>query len=180
MTVSLVGLTGKAGCGKDTLAAAAKWSRAAFADSLKEMCVTFLGLTNDMAYTQEGKAQFNPFWGMTNREILQRVGTEAMRNGFHKDVWVKILEIRIKAMLAEGKRVIVTDCRFDNEAEMIRRLGGVVFEIERPNTSVVLNSGESGHPSERGIRRDLISGVIRNDGTVDDLLERFNSLLAGI
>ena len=174
--VRLIGLVGLAGCGKDTLASQIEpdgWTRIAFADALKDMCVEYLGLSKDDAYTQEGKMRFNEFWGMTNREILQKVGTEAFRNGFHKDTWVKIAELKVKRLLSEGKKVVVTDCRFDNEAEMIIRLGGVVVQIVRSELKSVLSKEEQSHASERGVDVKYVGFAVANDGTIEEIRDNF-------
>lgn len=173
--MNIVGITGSAGSGKDTLADMIKsdgWERFAYADALKHICMDYLGLSYNDAYTQEGKTKFNEFWGMTNREILQKVGTDAMRNGFCKDVWIKIAELKLKEMLDSGKKVIVTDVRFDNEAELIESLGGCVAKIVR-NVNI-LNNAEQSHVSEKGISDDLISFVIQNNLSKEDLKTEFN------
>ena len=164
--INLIGLVGEAGSGKDTAAdymIEEGWVKFAFAQALKDMCIDYLGLSHDDAYTQEGKLKYNDFWGMTNREILQKVGTDAFRNGFHKDTWVKIAELKISNMLKSGKKVIITDCRFDNEAEMVERLGGIVMNIQRKNYQSNLTSSEKGHISEQGINEKYISRIILND-----------------
>lgn len=179
--IRLVGLVGLAGCGKDTLASQIEsdgWIRVAFADALKDMCVEFLGLSHDDAYTQEGKMRFNEFWDMTNREILQRVGTEAFRNGFHRDTWVKIAELKIRRLLAEGGKVVVTDCRFDNEAEMVARLGGVVLRVVRNGMKSTLSSSEQSHASEKGVSNEYIDGIVSNDRSISDLKDAFERAIS--
>lgn len=174
--VRLIGLVGKAGSGKDTLAdeiAADGWEKVAFADSLKRMCIDYLGLSHDDAYTQEGKMRMNPHWGMTNRTILQKVGTDAMRNGFDKDVWVKILQIRIRKMLDEGRKVVITDCRFDNEAQMVEDMGGLVVEVVRDSQSKNLSSVEQQHASENPVSRKYVAFTIDNNGEVSRLRSLF-------
>ena len=174
--IRLVGLAGAAGAGKDTIATLMVvdgWKHVAFADPLKDICIRHLGLSRDDVYTQEGKMKFNDFWGMTNREILQRVGTEAMRNGFDKDVWVKIMELRLRDMLMCGDRVFVTDCRFGNEAGLIYRLGGVVARVERPSMRSVLTRSESGHSSEGGRDDGLVSFTVVNDADIPRLKREF-------
>ena len=163
--MNIIGITGAAGSGKDTLAELIRndgWEKLAYADALKHICIDYLGLSYDDAYTQEGKARFNEFWGMTNREILQKVGTDAMRNGFHKNVWIKIAELKLKDMLSSGKKVIVTDVRFDNEAELIESLGGCVARIIRNNENGLSNK-EQAHASERGIDDKYVSFIVKND-----------------
>ena len=155
----LIGLTGFAGSGKDTLYEMIKsdgWERFAYADALKNICIDYLGLSYEDVYTQEGKVKYNEFWGMTNREILQKVGTEAFRNGFHKDTWIKIAEIKLNSFLKSGKNVIVTDVRFDNEAILIKKLGGKVFNIVR-EVETNLTAKELIHASESGISDNLLS-----------------------
>lgn len=177
--VKLIGLVGKAGCGKDTLASSIAvdgWEKIAFADSLKQMCIDYLGLSHDDVYTQEGKMRENRMWGMTNRAILQKVGTEAMRNGFDKDVWVKIAGIRIRRMLAEGKKVIVTDCRFGNECQLIEELGGIVVEVDRDVEST-LSESERQHASEQPVDRKYIAFSVDNNGDVSRLRTVFNSAM---
>lgn len=172
--IKLIGLVGAAGSGKDTVADSLKeygWEKFAFAKALKDMCIEYLGLSYDDAYTQEGKMKFNKFWGMTNREILQKVGTEAFRNGFHKDTWVKIAELKITKLLNEGKKIIVTDCRFDNEAELIEKLGGIVMKVERENYDTNLTSSEMTHASEKGVDNKYVARTILNDRNIT-LLKR--------
>ena len=174
--VRLIGLVGKAGSGKDTLAdeiAADGWEKVAFADSLKRMCIDYLGLSHDDAYTQDGKMRMNPHWGMTNRTILQKVGTDAMRNGFDKDVWVKILQIRIRKMLDEGRKVVITDCRFDNEAQMVEDMGGLVVEVVRDSQSKNLSSVEQQHASEEPVSRRYVAFTVDNNGEVSRLRSLF-------
>ena len=42
----------------------------------------------DMQTSQSGKATYLEDWGMTVREFQQRLGTDAVRDGLHKDSWV--------------------------------------------------------------------------------------------
>ena len=175
--VRLIGLVGKAGSGKDTLADAIAvdgWEKVAFADSLKRMCIDYLGLSHDDAYTQEGKMKFNETWGMTNRAILQKVGTDAMRNGFDKDVWVKILGIRIRKMLDEGRKVVVTDCRFDNECQMIEDMGGLVVEVVR-DASSNLSGEEQKHASEQPVSRKYVAFTVDNNIHISKIRDTFNN-----
>lgn len=170
--MNVIGLTGKAGSGKDTVASFLKqdgWVCIAFADALKHICIDYLGLTENDVYTQQGKEQYNDFWKMTNREILQKFGTDALRNHFSKEIWTKIAEIKIKSLLQQGKRVVITDVRFDNEAEFVRQFGGQVFEVRRTNSNSTLSQSEQQHESEQGVNANLVDRIIDNSGTLDDL-----------
>jgi len=171
--IRLIGLIGKAGSGKDTFAKELGWESVAYADALKRFCIDYLGCTHDDIYTQEGKMRDNPEWGMTNREILQRVGTEAMRCGFHKDVWVKILKRRVQKLLDEGKKVVVTDCRFENECQMVEDLGGILIEITRDEEQGNLTASEKQHPSEQSIDRRFVTFTVENNGTIEEMMLDF-------
>lgn len=56
---------------------------------------------------------------LTGREILQKLATEAIRNTFGQDIWVKILLQRLENKSDETKIVLIDDLRFPEEAEII-------------------------------------------------------------
>lgn len=53
--------------------------------------------------------------------------------------WIKALEPHVKSALGRGETVVVTDCRFPNEAVWGKALGGKLIHIERvlPDGGVV-------------------------------------------
>ena len=166
----IYGISGKMGSGKDTVGKIIfdyiypKGSVIHFADPLKQFCIDYLGLSFEDVYTEQGKKEFNQLWNMTNRSVLQKVGTDALRNGFDKDVWVKITELKIKQH--KNTDFIIPDIRFDNEAEMVLKNGGIVLNIERESVN------KDNHISEQGISKYLISKNILNNGTIEELKEK--------
>lgn len=175
--IRLLGLTGKAGCGKDTFAgelAKRGWECYAMADPLKKFCIDFLGLSHDDVYTQDGKKKYNSFWGVTNREILQRVGTDALRDNFHKGIWIKIAEMYITKIFNNEGHAVITDVRFDNEAEMVERLGGIVVKIERNTAHSSLQNNEKQHQSELGIDNSHVAIEVNNNSTIDNMMADFD------
>lgn len=163
-----VGICGKAGSGKDTVAHYIsdylKCGIYHWADPIKEMLISYFGLTYEDAYSQSGKAAFNDFWGMTNREILQRFGTDACRNGFREDVWIKIMELKLKDFTDDI--VLLPDTRFDNEAKFIVDSGGFNILVVRDSLDDVSDS----HSSEAGVSDSLIKKVIYNNSDLVALL----------
>ena len=162
----IIGISGKMGCGKDTVAKIIEnnfkekdFVITHFADPLKRFCMDYLGLSYNDVYTESGKKKFNYFWGMTNREILQKVGTNALRNGFDKDIWIKIM----KTEFARYKNVLIPDVRFDNEAQLILQEKGIVLNVQRDY------SINDKHISESGISEKFITKNILNNGTLNDL-----------
>ena len=68
----------------------------------------------------------------TPRYALQYVGTDVLRTHFHPDIWVAACERQVE--MAE-KNVVISDCRFFNELNIIKKLGGttaVVWRNEKP------------------------------------------------
>jgi len=98
--------------------------------------------------------QFNVM--MSVREFLQRLGTEAMRDGLHTNVWVNALMADYKGTfnvtkywLAESHKDnvidypnwIITDMRFPNEMEAVVKKGGITIRVVRyPKTVEVSRS----------------------------------------
>jgi hypothetical protein len=78
-----------------------------------------------------GDVQFNSL--MSVRDFLQKLGTDAMRNGLHPDVWVNAL----MADYDETSNWIITDTRFINEAQAIKDKGGIIIRVDRPGVSPV-------------------------------------------
>ena len=155
----------------------------ALAQPIKQFCIDYLGMTEHQVYDQDGKAEYNDFWGMTNREILQKIGTDAMRNGFHPDVWVKIAQLKIKKAIDTGSFWIVTDVRFPNEADMIRDNGGIVVWVENfraiPNPLTVDSKNPktiSEHISEQRLAPVKIDYILDNNNGLIELQDKIEKL----
>lgn len=169
-SLKLIGIHGHAGVGKDT---AAGWIcqnyencyGEAFAKPLKAACAAAFGLPLDHFNNPELKEQ-ETFWGVSPRKIAQFVGTEmfrmAIKNLYDQYVdeshWIRLLEMRLTGMSAPpqgegfyepGDCVIISDVRFQDEAQWIWNNGGVVLNILRPHHTGGV--GITGHASEHGI-----------------------------
>ena len=84
---------------------------------------------------------------MTVRELLQKLGTDAMRNGLHPNVWVNALFADyVKDEDDLLPNWIITDCRFQNEAIAVKNKGGIIIRVERPGVKAV-----NDHPSETAL-----------------------------
>lgn len=117
---------------------------------------------------------------MTVRDLLQKLGTEAMRDGLHKNVWVNALMADYKPTQVQWSQGpiggyedgplpnwIITDTRFPNEAQAIKDKGGVVIKVDRPGVGPV-----NGHPSEDALKDYNFDYVIHNGGSINDLDNR--------
>ena len=177
--MKLIGLTGKARSGKDTIAAylwhSAGFTRIAFADPLKLAAQNIFGLTDGQTWDDELKEVVIDRIGMSPRQIFQKLGTEAVRNVFGEDTWTKRWMVGY-SLFEESDDIVVPDVRFDNESGLIRSLGGVIVEVRR-GPGLVGSTGT--HPSEHGLST-LPDFVIENNGTLDDLYAQVEGVLRRI
>lgn len=185
----LVGLCGYAQSGKDTAATWLTkngWVRVAFADTLRQILralnpivateihqVYSYGEENPVSYASVDRrvdALVNLYgWEQAKkndevRALLQRLGTEAGRNIIGEHLWVLLGEQSIEAA---DQPVVVTDVRFPNEVQMIRRRGGTLVWVSRPDVGPV-----NKHASEHSVTAEDCDVVVVNDGTVVDLHEK--------
>ena len=164
----LVGLTGFAGVGKDTAAAAlAGWRRAAFADLLRTGLLALDPyIVSGFSSTRLSCLIAMHGWDGAKRDfpdvrrLMQRFGTEAGRDLHGADVWVDALFRTV----TPGERVVIADVRFPNEYKAIRDRGGLIVRIVRPGIEAV-----NDHVSEHAIDGFVPDAIINNDGTVAEL-----------
>jgi hypothetical protein len=167
---TLIGITGRARSGKDTFASALVemgFKRSAFADALKVVTAHLAQESEALYFGDETKEEFSASLGMTRRIALQRVGS-GLRQALGPDVFANVV---VRGWMRHGKpATVVTDVRYDNEAEMIQRHGGIIVHILRPD-NVGLCGEAAAHESERGVHPDLVNVTVVNDGTIEELLE---------
>jgi len=165
--MNFIGLAGAARSGKDTVAAMLSHRygcvRYALATPLKLAASAMFSIPIGYFYADDKKEKVINFWGLSPRQMVQRLGTEGGRQLFFDDIWLRHLGL----INHEGSNVVVTDVRFDNEAEYIKNKGGKIIQIIRPNVGI-----ESQHVSESGVSLNLISATIVNDSTLTALEKR--------
>ena len=166
----IVGVTGVAGSGKSTftdlilkITSEDEVEELAFATPLKKAAMELFVFKHKDVYDPKLKEVVDPRWGKSPRQILQWLGSEVLRDQFDKDFLIKNLEHRIEA--SGASIIIVSDVRFDNEAEFVKSHGGILVRITRP--SLAKKEGEV-HQSEKGVKDEYITHEIVNDGTMDD------------
>lgn len=172
----IIGLSGYAGSGKSTAAAALVdigWSQRKFAAPLKNMIRSLLdiqGTSPEMIERMiEGDLKEVPtilLGGKTPRYAMQALGTEWGRLRLADSMWVDtaMRNLDPKAL------TVFDDCRFQNEADAIRALGGKVLRIMRPGVSSI-----NGHVSEVLVEPDE---MIRNTGDKADLRKMMRDVVA--
>lgn len=168
----IIGISGKIGSGKTTFSEMLtevlrqmdkEVEFKNFADKLREVMFVLIGY---YGRTQEEKNIFLPEWNMNVGEVLQKLGTDVMRNHFDTDVWVK----STLTNLNPNKIYIIGDCRFINEADYIRKTGGVMIRLNGDPAQVRSNSKRDiNHSSETGLDDYSFDYKFENTGSLDAL-----------
>lgn len=166
----IIGLAGYAQSGKDTVAQILVdnygFRRVAFADKVREfvyelnppMDPTFKEtVTLQTVVNVNGWEKAKKFKSV--RETLQNVGLAA-RTVFGNDFWVK----QALREFSPEEKIVITDVRFPNEAEMVKRLNGQVWRVLRPGVNAV-----NDHISETAMNDYEFDFDIYNDSTVTAL-----------
>lgn len=159
MPPTVIALSGPAGCGKSTLAAALAaefgFRRTRFAGPLKDM-MRAIGLSENEIEGDLKEVPSAKLAGRTPRYAMQRLGTEWGRELMDPEIWVRLWANRVA--VSDAPRIVAEDCRFQNEADAVRALGGIVVGISRADTQAKVAGG---HVSESGVVPDLF---VTNDG----------------
>jgi hypothetical protein len=154
--VMIYGITGAKFSGKDTVGAAIidaqymfgrRAQRLLFAGALKDACCAIFGWTREQLEDHEFKETPEPITGKTPRAIMQMMGTDFGREMLHTDIWLRVLGAEVKRMTTNGITPVITDVRFDNEAEYVRALGGKIVHVVNPETVTRTDA----HASENGV-----------------------------
>lgn len=181
MAQMLIGITGRAGAGKDTVAdylwESNGFIKIAFADALRSAAGHIFGLGLVNFLDRDMKEAEVEYWGMSPRRMLQLLGTEATKPVFGDDIWLKRWFLSYSAVMNTDP-VVVPDVRFDVEAEAIRRLGGVIVHLTRPGTD--LGGVSATHASEAGVTAQPGDLYLVNDGSIYDLSHKVDQMLQGI
>ena len=163
----IIGLSGYAQSGKDSVAKILvdnyNFERIGFADALKDIALSINPIMeNGYSLSREIK-EFG--WDITKnarteaRRFLQELGT-TLRDKVDKDIWVNIAMKKV----AEYNDVVISDVRFQNEADAIRKAGGQIWRVERPNIHAV-----NSHVSESDMDEWDFDAYVHNDGNLDNL-----------
>lgn len=202
----IIGISGKLGSGKDTVANILRecllkfydleFEKKAFAYKLKQIVALITGTTVEENLSHEGKQRLIKSFGMTLGQMQQKVGTECMRDNLSKEVWINALFADYKCEkdtngdgdcgFKHCKRVhipnwIVTDVRFKNEAQAILNNDGILIRIEGDPAGIRASSNrDHTHPSETDLDDFNFSYIIHNTGTIDDLAKHATELCLNI
>lgn len=188
----IIGLSGPAGSGKDTIAdllvAHAGFKKIAFADPLRSEVAAAFCIDPGILSQRETKelplhclalsrCHDDGFAGLpfdlqaprSPRWTMQHWGTDYRRNQ-RPDYWVNLTRERIKSLLTNElvRRFVIADVRFADEAELVRQMGGQIWQITREDMETI----DSSHISEVSGSEFAPDVVINNSDTVKHLQAR--------
>lgn len=207
----IVGIAGFIGSGKDTIAdyliTFKGFRRMSYAGPLKDAISAIFGWDRDLLegstkYSREWRDKVDPWWAerldikhLTPRWVLQQWGTEVGRRAFHDDIWIASVENKLRTL---QDNIVISDCRFPNELNSIKRAGGITIRVSRGenpvwyDAAVQHNKGyyTEGYKEarkileEHNVHASEFSSVgleydfyVENNGTVDELHRSVDSII---
>jgi hypothetical protein len=183
MQQTIIGISGKIGSGKDTLADLIikrdpQFEKKSYAYKLKKTGAFLTGTDEALWFTQEGKNILLAEWGMTIGVFQQKLGTEAIRDGLHNKAWI----LSLFGDLKQDSKWIITDLRFKNEAYAVKERGGFLIRIEGDPAKVRANSTrDMTHPSETDLDDfNEWDSLYKNVGTLANLETYAKLILAKV
>lgn len=167
--MTLIGLTGLGGAGKDAVAEILVrelgYTRLAFADSLKsiaEMLDPYIYSDTRLSdVLEQGGWDYAKNTYPEARRFLQQLGVSVRQ--WDQSFWVKIVVDQVWP----GSNYVIADVRFPDEAEAIEGDGGRVYRVERAGHTGIAGANGS-HVTETALA-DWVFPVIHNDGSLADL-----------
>lgn len=192
---SIIGLTGRAGSGKDTVAEILKEAfghvPVAFAAALREEVAGAFGVdirnllhrsiketpTGSLSIYKSKDRRFIEVMECCNldlhcprspRQILQLWGTEYRRTMDSPDYWTDKLSEKIESLFRSGvKRIAITDVRFSNEAAFVKSCSGELWRIVRDNDA---HASALMHESELWHKQIAVDRTIYNNKSLGSLV----------
>ena len=182
----IIGAHGFKQSGKDTFADLLVreygYRRIAFADRVKDAIHVIFGVPREHLYgsNEDKQRPSGVRWDdlhdivrekkddpnvLSVRELLQVFATEICRSKI-PSIWYRYLP------LPEGERLVISDLRFENEANFLLERGAQLVKIQRPSVE------GTHHESELGLPDEMMHKVIQNDATLERFHESIRSWMS--
>lgn len=195
----IIGICGFQSSGKDTIAELLinkyGFKKLSFAGALKDMVSIIFGWSRDKLEgltkeDREWREKVDYWWSkklempqLTPRYVLQYFGTEMFRNHWHPDIWVRVVENQI--INQKEVNFVITDCRFENEINMLMRYEGKIINVYRdlPNWFNTYREGTNVEEVKQ-VHRSEIEWIkchydyeVYNNGTIEELYKKIISII---
>jgi hypothetical protein len=192
----IYGICGFKGVGKDTVGkyfVNRGYIKLSFGDVLKDVSGMIFGwdrkmLEGDSVESRIWREKEDKWWSkklgmkITPRIVLQKIGTDIFRENFHSDIWKLVIEKKL--IENRNKNMVITDCRFVNEMNLVKKYGGKIICVHRNKPDwfddyrdyKIDNIGKDIHKSELEWIRYRYDYEILNDGNIEDLAENIKKI----
>lgn len=183
----LIGITGLKRSGKDTcglfLIEKHNYVKYSFAGALKNACSEIFMFDYEQTEGSK-KEEFDDRWNINPRKVFQRFGTEIFRESLDKffpemkhlknNFWIYRFRIWYKQQIKNNPdiKIVITDVRFSNEADIIKELGGIIIKVTRKNLK-----NNDNHSSEVDISNIQSDYTIKNDSSIIKYYQNLKSIL---
>lgn len=186
MNQNLIGITGYKRSGKDTAGEyfiKQGYIKYAFAGPLKKACQEIFMFTDEQTEGKD-KEKYDDRWNISARKVFQRFGTEIFRENLadfypemekiKENFWTYRFKIWYENQLEINKdvKIVVTDVRFDNEANIIKELGGIIIKVERKNKKNL-----DQHKSETSIEKIKCDYLVKNDSNIENYYKKLTKIV---
>ena len=141
----LIGIVGRIGSGKDTIAnhliSDYAFKKDSFASSVKDACSMLFGwpralMEGDTSVSREWRDVPDTWWSQklgidnfTPRLAMQHLANDLFRDHFHSDFWMMTLQRRLNQ--SHHHSHVISDVRYPNEAKFIKDNGGDLIRVTR-------------------------------------------------
>lgn len=181
----VIGLTGKKGTGKDTVANYLVTNyyahKLSFVQVIRDGLAAMLRV--DPIIFEARDMRERPIRELvptlridkTPRQMMQLLASEWGRQMIQSDLWIAIAEHASRHDMESCDFVVISDMRKDDEAEWVHKHNGWVVEIINPRVH-----SDDTHDTERGVSRHLIDATLINDADIPTLLARTEELMADL
>ena len=163
----IIGLAGRKRVGKDSIADILKgefgFGSDSFAAPFRNFVYQLIGAAQDQEIDKEKTIDW---LGASPRHLMQTLGNEWGRKMIHPEIWINALRNRLtlRNRLALSRSywpLVITDVRYENEAQTVRDMGGWIVHVRRPQLPYT-----DMHESESDLVIQKSDGIVYND---DDL-----------
>lgn len=171
----LIGITGRAGAGKSTVARMLEdrfvFVEMALADPIVNMIGSlFADCDIDGAWAIERSLKELPTrLGYSYRQLAQTLGTEWGRH-LSPDFWLRVLALRLREPHIEVQNVVISDVRFPNEADFVKARGGVMVRVLREQPTTARHHASEVHTDMLSVDTELLN--FGSQATLLDQVER--------
>ncbi len=176
----ILGICGRKGAGKSTLANFMPFARILpIAGGIKRG-LAGMGIPPEILVEPSLKeVPHELLLGKTPRHAMVTLGTEWGRDQIGEGFWLGLWKKH--ALEASHTYIIVDDVRFPNEVKLLREMGAFLVAIERERRVKPRKWwqfwGEKRHLSESLRYEDFDIPVLLNDGTPEELFEKFRAIV---